>query len=418
MTDSTNANARTAVYYLLTGLFARSTSVLVPLLFSPFLIRVWGIEKYSYWMLIYQISISFSFIDFGISSIIVNKVNLGNSNDDSSEIATAIVATTYISILLLLIILLFSIFFHSIYTISLAVACLINPTTIISKVRLAFHQNYIQNVFDAMAKLIPFLTVFIFIKPDMSIETTCLIFYISQFFIQSINAFSLLKNTNTRFKASSFHLLSTFSIISQSREVFASQLLYFFVYGIEPIVIEKLFGVGTFGTYSVHRIPFDLYISLISLILPMIWPLVNQNMVKNNFGIVKNLIRRSSIFLIGLYFIFASIILLGASYIIGIISNYAVELNIELFSVMSIYFLVYSFNILQINILLGLKMYNQYFQLMLRLAILSVTVKLISYHLLGISYGMAVWIFILVIFMVLPTRLMIKSALNRKMGGV
>jgi len=190
------------------------------------------------------------------------------------------------------------------------------------------------------------------------------------------------------------------------------------VYGIEPVVIEKLFGVGIFGTYSIHRIPFDLYISLISLVLPMIWPLINQNMIKNNFEIVNNLIRRSSVFLLGLYLTFASVILFGANYIIGVISNHTIKLNFELFSIMSIYFLVYSFNILQVNILLGLKMYNQYFQLMLRLAILSVTIKLISYYLLGLSYGIIVWIFILMVFMVLPTRLMIKNTLSIKIGIV
>ena len=405
-----DGNIKTVLQYFTSGLGLKVLTLILPFLQAKLFIDIFGNKNYAILLIGVQIFLQSGFVDFGISSGLINKV----SRFYHTKFYEIILKKAFFR--LFFIVPIFSLGFFLIYFSIFQIQGLDRNLIIMfygffvlhsiftcaSKIRLAKNDGVKQNLYDTALKFFPFIFVFLLSFLTKKAEILFFIYFFTVLLIEFNNFYNLYRNIPIKLTDLSVSLIREIkSIFVEGKIFFIIQVLHLVLFAIDLPLIKDYFNEKQVVSYSVNKIYFDMIITIGALLSAPIWPIFGS-LIGNSKekALFFNKYSKIFVFVVG---IFSLSIFLTHSIFLPIIAKTVTIDEIEVFVIFVTSFISAYYSALT-NIFFGLNMQKFQLKIMFFAVITIVPIKILiliyfkDYYLILLTTFFA--IFLMVVFQI------------------
>ena len=231
----------------LIGMTCKTISIIVLFSATPFLIESLGIEGYGVWAAYYSMVGWGILVDFGIGSVLINKLSNCQRQRDRYILSAIIVYSVIILLLLSTIFIMFNYFSFPIIIMILFIG--LSPLlAIVEKVYIAQEKSYIVDLIQLIVSII-FLSAF-FISGYSTVISILIIYVITSFLLRMFCLIYFINKFST--KVFNYNRLrkTVFILLYRGKDFFFLQIGAIFLMSIERIVILNIYGEEVAASYD------------------------------------------------------------------------------------------------------------------------------------------------------------------------
>lgn len=410
MRSISDGKIKTVLQYFTSGVGLKVLTLVFPFLQAKLFIDIFGDKNYAILLVGVQIFLQSGFVDFGISSRLINKV----SRFHRTKFHEIILKQAFFR--LFLVVPLFSMVFFGIYFSvfqiqgldrnligSFYIFFVMHSIFICaSRIRLAKNEGIKQNLYDTSLKLFPFIFVFLLSFFTRKAELLFFTYFFTVLLVEFNNFFDLFKNISLKLSIGSINFIrETKKIFMEGKIFFMIQVLHLALFAIDLPIIKDYFNEKQVISYSVNKIYFDMIVVVGALLSAPIWPIFGS--------LIGNLNEKTLFFnkyakiFVSVTGIFSILIFITHSFFLPIIARTVAIDEIEVLIIFLTSFIFAYYSALT-SIFFGLNMQNFLLRIMFFSAIVVIPMKILmlnyfkNYYLVLLSTFLI--IFLMVIFQV------------------
>jgi O-antigen/teichoic acid export membrane protein len=350
----------------LSGGLSQVINYSVMIIMVPLLLNYLGREQYGLWLAISAMASFAMFSDFGLGNGLINVLSKAHGLNDKTmakqAVSSAYMAMAVISLLILIIGTPFVIQFDwnqffkitddktaslttNALTIYFVFFVLNIALSLISKIRMAYQEIYINNIFLALTKLLMFTGCIIGKFTGMSF-----IYFV--FILSGTQCLSAIVNAIFLFKKSRPWLLPKIKYINKDTSIILLKTgMFFYITGIstvlatqiDSLVIARFLGAEAVPSYNIPLKLFMIVNTMLSFILMPIWPAYREALMKKQTAWVRKTFFRTICLTLSLNIIPLVILIFFTNTIITLWTGTSLDIPMSLLIAMSTYVILNAF---------------------------------------------------------------------------